>query len=479
MEQPSLPNTDPEKRETKKPAKKKPPTPQELISHYQSKGLEPQEASVKVIEDLQNVLFRVISATNKNKKDKLVSETLKKKQMMNNQTLCPAKEQAPIIPNNNDMMIDILLRLPLKCLLQSKCVCKWWNHLIRDPLFISSYSRRNPQHQISGFFLQKFLFLELYSRLEFIRFEGEVDASPQPSLSFIQDDKGVCIQSSCNGLLLCSSFRCHEEDRKYYICKPTTKQYQLLPELNCKTVFAIDIAYDPRLSPHYKIICICNSNQLVNHWQIKIYDAATSSWRVSGNPVIISHDLLTLHSRGVFWKGALHWVGTRNSLLRFEIQREHVVKIPMPAMPDRRSERKIGYFGESGGHLYLIEINRAPTIVFNVIEMRSNLSGWSVKYQVDLRRVALSYPSMIRENVQDIHRYMFSILHIFNKQREDEDGSYMVLHIPGNFIKYMLKDGNFMQLVDNGSLTNQVDKSLGLWYSWEGTYPFSNPLCFI
>ncbi|XP_065864087.1 uncharacterized protein [Euphorbia lathyris] len=55
-----------------------------LISHYKSQGLDSELASVKVIEDLQNVLFRVISASNKNKKDRLVSETLKKVDVVNN-----------------------------------------------------------------------------------------------------------------------------------------------------------------------------------------------------------------------------------------------------------------------------------------------------------------------------------------------------------------------------------------------------------
>ncbi|OAY30159.1 uncharacterized protein LOC110630938 [Manihot esculenta] len=86
MEQPPLPNTNPQapSKDYNKPPKKKPPTPQELISHYQTQGLDSQEASVKVIEDLQNVLFRVISSNNKNRKDKLVSETSRKVDMVNN-----------------------------------------------------------------------------------------------------------------------------------------------------------------------------------------------------------------------------------------------------------------------------------------------------------------------------------------------------------------------------------------------------------
>ncbi|KAF9675115.1 hypothetical protein SADUNF_Sadunf10G0197800 [Salix dunnii] len=79
MEQPATPNFTPSKDNNSiKGTKKKLPTPQELISHYQSQGLDSQEASIKVIEDLQNVLFRVIASNNRGKRDKQVGEASRK-----------------------------------------------------------------------------------------------------------------------------------------------------------------------------------------------------------------------------------------------------------------------------------------------------------------------------------------------------------------------------------------------------------------
>lgn len=128
---------------------------------------------------------------------------------------------------DNDVMIEILIRLPLKSLLKFKCVCKWWCRLTSDPVFLSNYSHLNPNHYVSGFYLQKLLFLQMYSELQFITFDGENDVAPnpKPSLSFIEDEGGVFIRHSCNSLLLCSSFRCLEADHIYYVCKPTTKRY--------------------------------------------------------------------------------------------------------------------------------------------------------------------------------------------------------------------------------------------------------------
>ncbi|XP_020215693.1 uncharacterized protein LOC109799529 [Cajanus cajan] len=61
-----------------KPSKKmKLPTAKELISHYESRGMDSQEASMKVIEDLQKALFSVVSS-GRGKHDKLLTESSRK-----------------------------------------------------------------------------------------------------------------------------------------------------------------------------------------------------------------------------------------------------------------------------------------------------------------------------------------------------------------------------------------------------------------
>ncbi|KAD3336187.1 hypothetical protein R6Q59_028584 [Mikania micrantha] len=42
--------------------RKKLPSPKEMVAHYESKGMQPQEASLKVIDDLQNLLLRVVTS---------------------------------------------------------------------------------------------------------------------------------------------------------------------------------------------------------------------------------------------------------------------------------------------------------------------------------------------------------------------------------------------------------------------------------
>ncbi|KAF8389477.1 hypothetical protein HHK36_026172 [Tetracentron sinense] len=402
------------------------------------------------------------------------SEAKKNRDMLFGLNSIDDLNQASMIVNK-DVMIDILSRLPITSLLKSKCVCKWWYCLISDPVFIHSYSRRNPHHFVSGLFLQKFLFLQRYSDLQFIMLDGEANSAPKTSLSFIEDERGVHIRHSCNGVLVCSSFRCQEKDRIYYICKPTTKQYLVLSRPEGRAIFGINVAFDPNRSPHYKVISICDSELSKEHRQINIYSSDTGFWRPSGNYLFASDDLF--YNRGVFWNGALHWIGSGESSFRFDVERERLFIMPMPPIRVGWVERRLKYFGESGGHLHLIEIYGPRTTQFDVMEMKRDYSGWFVKYRVNLDEVAIQYPSMVRGNVPILHRFVFSVLHLVQEGVGEE--SFLVLHIPGKFIKFNLEDKTFMKISNLSPGLMTMNKQLGLEYSWESVYPYTNIFSYL
>ncbi|CAH1422545.1 unnamed protein product [Lactuca virosa] len=58
-------------------AKKKLPTAKEMVAHYESQGMQPQEASLKVIDDLQNLLLRVVNTSKKNNMDAVNNRLLR------------------------------------------------------------------------------------------------------------------------------------------------------------------------------------------------------------------------------------------------------------------------------------------------------------------------------------------------------------------------------------------------------------------
>lgn len=128
----------------------------------------------------------------------------------------------------------------------------------------------------------------------------------------------------------------------------------------------------------------------------------------------------------------MHWVDRGELSLLFDVEQECLHEMPMPPVKEGRAERRLGYFGESGGHLYLVEIYGPLTVGFDVMEMKIDYSGWFVKYHVNLNAVAENYPWTVRQNVQEIHRFIFSVMHVIHRRLGGKEESLLVLRIPGN-----------------------------------------------
>lgn len=63
--QPPPPPADGNQKAGKRKKSKRMPSPQEMVAHYEKQGMATQEASLKVIGDLQGALFRMIAANSK------------------------------------------------------------------------------------------------------------------------------------------------------------------------------------------------------------------------------------------------------------------------------------------------------------------------------------------------------------------------------------------------------------------------------
>lgn len=138
--------------------------------------------------------------------------------------------------------------------------------------------------------------IQSYSSLHSMGQENDVAPNPKPSLSFIEDEGGVFIRHSCNGLLLCSSFRCLEADRMYYVCKPTISNIIDFPNSGAKMCLAL-VFYAIRANwPNTELFLYVILNFSVSHRQNKMYHSDDGLWRVSRNPFFALDDIL--FSRG-------------------------------------------------------------------------------------------------------------------------------------------------------------------------------------
>ncbi|KAH0733333.1 hypothetical protein KY289_004521 [Solanum tuberosum] len=184
-----------------------------------------------------------------------------------------------VVEVSDDIVINILHRLPSKSLARFKCVSKCWRKYIADSsLSYSCRSRRwRPQPYLIGFFYQARDTCER-SKIQFFFSSEEssldIDGSFDQSVSFL--GRSTYIVASSNGFLLCN------RQRVYYVYNPATRQSMALPKtqigMNDPTIGFICKVDDPNRD----VI----SFTIVRYWilqsnvTIESFSSETNAWIV-------------------------------------------------------------------------------------------------------------------------------------------------------------------------------------------------------
>ncbi|GMN41048.1 hypothetical protein TIFTF001_010276 [Ficus carica] len=362
-------------------------------------------------------------------------------------------KSAETIANNVDLLTQILLFLPIKSLLKFKSVSKHWLSLISDPDLRRRVS--STKKPISGLFLFR-TFSPSYDFLFIHNDDDNNNPSPVPSrpLTFVEHLSGIEILQSCNGLFLCSGYKTDpyllpfsQPFPRFYVYNPTTNEFIKLPRLQGDTrtwVLGINMSFDPAISPHYKVVCFqsCGS-PLDTYCRIKIYSSETrGAWRQSGDPFSVLEVDHLMFDFGVFCNGAIHWLShSETTSLRFNVDKEKLREMPMPLVHNDPNwdASTVRYFGESNGHLHIVNLHHSRRTEFDVSEIEREYSGWFVKYRVDINGVLRAFPEMIRRYLDplDMDYYGFSILCVVREEADEE--SSLVLHIPGKALRFNVK----------------------------------------
>ncbi|KAJ4706608.1 putative F-box family protein [Melia azedarach] len=415
-------------------------------------------------------------STKRNKTNSVIATTTSSS--LHSQTLSSAEA----ISNNDDLLIEILFCLPVKSLLKFKSVSKHWLSLISSPNF--SLRRSLICKQVSGLFVRR----PNTQEYDFINLDSNPSCAPFKTLSFGDSQSAIRVLQSCNGLLLCSSLQANSTNRNrihnYFICNPTTKQYTTLPQLPTgngvfRDYHGVNLAFDPSKSPHYKVIGVRNCACSQGHYQIDVYSTKTKTWRPSVSTSVASTGVN--FRLGVFWNSAILWISYWRNSLYFDVDEEKLQEMPMPPIPDGWDERRVRYFGEARGHLHFLEVYSPCTALFNVYEMERDYSRWFVKYRVDLRIVATAFPKMVRTYLDpgNLHYYAFSILSVVLE--ENDEDSYLVVHLPKKAVQYNFKDMTFKKLHDfapNPVPFNIEDEST-LEFGWFDAFQYTESLSFV
>lgn len=387
-----------------------------------------------------------------------------------------------IVLDEEDLLTLILLRIPYRDLLSFKSVSKKWLHLITTPHFTSLLRNALPPLRASALFIQRtypnFLSKRLPDQVHFVPLDDPNATSPFRNLDFAHDPytyRQIRVCQSCNGLLLCSSARVFDFNlSNCYVYNPSTNHLDTLskqPLCYGYEGYYIGFAYDPSKSPHYKVIAYITKIPLSFVGDLHIYSSETGTWKASAQSFLPPEGIL--FTDGVYWNGSMHWLSFLGSDcsnlpdslsdgLYFNVDEERFGTFPRPPIGAKSISVRSRYFGESEDHLHVTEVCQYATSL-TVYEMKSDYSGWFVKYRIDLDPIAKVFPEMTKHMSLSYDKtdYAVAVLSLIRRENFRED-SFLVLEIPGKAIRYNLVDGSFKLIWDFGVALN-IKYNIDLW----------------
>ncbi|KAI9127218.1 hypothetical protein K1719_001777 [Acacia pycnantha] len=221
-----------------------------------------------------------------------------------------------------EIITDILKRLPVKSLIRFQCVCKHWKDLIKSPCFINDHLHYStPQNSC---LLLEYNFPRKPSQLRLVDWEMQIHQI-HPPRTFNR------IIGSINGLLCLvnDDWKCLYP---FFLWNPATREVRQLPTprkhdnpCRCAAGFGYSIN-------DYKIVRIyCDLDHAFS--RAEVYSLSTGSWKdvdlgvLQGVHILFSCFNVSAKGR-IFWRG-INFDEQDNTIVSYDIAREVFTLIPL------------------------------------------------------------------------------------------------------------------------------------------------------
>ncbi|XP_019708708.1 F-box protein At5g49610 [Elaeis guineensis] len=285
----------------------------------------------------------------------------------------------------DDVVLQILARLPIKSLFRFKSVCKLWRRLPSEKHFIDLYFQTSAKDPT--------LLIEIPDSIHLSSHLVSIDRFREVttlSLDFLNDR--VKIRASCHGLLCCASLR---NRGVYYVCNPMTREVRVLPRTRerpftrCQPEYEatlVGLAFDPFswrfhvvLAGFHRHFGYRPQDQLV----CQVFDSRNNAWSRS---ISCLYEEFTHMNRSqvVFSSNSLHWLThSCTYVLAFDLKGGVWGKIWLPDEV---------LLSRNGSRIYLLELDGLVSVVqisgvwMSVWVLRDHgTEQWSLVDKVHLR----------------------------------------------------------------------------------------------
>ncbi|KAL2937091.1 hypothetical protein RDABS01_020540 [Bienertia sinuspersici] len=251
-----------------------------------------------------------------------------------------------------ELLIEILSRLPVKSLIRCSCVSKYWLSVIRSPEFATKhYSSRSKSEYDSvlavysqGCSISIFSYQDLSLQTAF-KFRPAVAYDPLRFQIYHRDIiNRIFIVGPCNGLFLIQLVKGFSDLHVVILLwNPATREVFKLPIADgLNFCLSFGFGFDSVTNDYKAVGLYGMTNGMIDNRIVWLYSLATNSWRqlVDANFLDIHCDALTRVNCGIgssFNGRMINWIlehdyrsRKRDSLLSFDMVDEVFVETPLP-----------------------------------------------------------------------------------------------------------------------------------------------------
>ncbi|AES68633.1 putative F-box domain-containing protein [Medicago truncatula] len=267
--------------------------------------------------------------------DSLVVETTNtQRQRLAAGTLtCPPEPELPALPF--DLLPEILCRLPVKLLVQLRCVCKFFNSLISDPNFAKKHLRMSTKRH--HLMLTNSCDYDYYYDRDIVMCDSPIPSIFSTSTVVTQTQLYIpntltnghhCIDlmmSSCDGIF-CGKLN----NGSYFLWNPSIRKFKLLPPLRNHKWSLLSFGYDHFID-NYKVVAhsfkkVISVNTLGTDYWRRIKDIPYS------NPI---------SGHGLFVSGTVNWFAY-DVIISLDLEKESYQKLRLPDFDNENNSWDVG-----------------------------------------------------------------------------------------------------------------------------------------
>ncbi|XP_059309976.1 F-box/kelch-repeat protein At3g23880-like [Lycium ferocissimum] len=268
-----------------------------------------------------------------------------------------------------ELVTEILLRLPVKSLLQFRCVSKSWLDLLSSPEFIKSHlnlsanNKDNTHHRLMLSYPCTYNFKDW--SLRSLLYESDVMEAPDLKWPMKNPPNPFCFTDSVNGLICLI-----DGSKDLFLWNPSIRKYKKLPDFRTNSRDVVRYTY-----------CDGHSHDV----EVNIYSLKSDSWR----NIHYLRDGMIFSLPGKFVNGKLYWATFFNgehpknsncplcedrNIISIDLVDEKLEKVEQPSYGEGDNDLRLGvlgndlsvYINNEGKHVSLWVMKKCWTKMFTI-----------------------------------------------------------------------------------------------------------------